>query len=283
MPPSFIGGLVKFFVHIHRSILDPSFFRRVASFPPRSLIGYFFGLVLLMTLAGGIGQYARISDSLPRVLGHVLEGLSLREGTLVSEKEAPYSPPSVYVVELFSLLQHIPASSLGYHDSLIVVDTNPERSLSAYPHSWILLTKRSVQIRANEDHSFTFPFEMFGVTESAVTFTVEAISDYLERNGMLLFAGTLFMGLIWSLEDLVPGFLFLVISVFIFSFGRSTAASRPVRTAVFGVTPIAVLGALTSLSGARFFWIWQVSLFLSTVVVFRAVRELNKPVENALK
>ncbi len=279
MPPSFIGGLVKFFVHIHKSILDPSFYRRVASFRPRALIGYYLGLVLTMTLASGIGQYARLSESLPRVLGRVMEGLSLQNGTLQSTRDVPYSPPPLYAIELFSLLQHMPASRIGYHDSLIVVDTNPERTISAYPKSRIVLSKASMQIRAGEEHAFTFPFEMFGATESTVRFTREAISEYMNRNGLFLLSGTLAMGLVWSLEDLIPGFLFLVIAVFIFSFGRSTAASRPVRIAVFGVTPIAVLGALTALSGARFFWVWQVSLFLSTLVVFRAVRELTKPVD----
>lgn len=274
---------MKFFVHIHRSILDPSFYRRVASFQPRRLIGYFLGLVLMMTLAGGIGQYARISNSLPRVLGQVLDGVSLRNGKLESTREVPYSPPSVYVVELFSLLQHMPASRIGYHDSLIVVDTNPERMFSVYPKTNILLTRDSVRIRASESRSFAFGYKAFGADKSVATFTSEAVSEYLNRNGILLFAGTLAMGLVWSLEDLVPGFILLTIAIFIFSFGRSTAASHPFRTAAYGVTPIAVLGALSGLSGARFFWVWQVSLFLSTMVVFRAVRELNRPADEGLK
>lgn len=261
---------------MHRSIFDPQFYREIRVVPRSSLITYFLQLLLFSALLTATAQtwyFIDLERGLPRKLAAAFSGMAIVDGRLHAPAQ-PYALPSYLVMPLFSQLMGVPEMANQDVDSLIVVDTATSfRIPKKVPV--MLLTADRVVVVINENTKMEFPYAHLLFGERDLNFTVGHIRSFLQHHLISLlfyfFLATIFQQLLLFSFSL----FFLAFAAYIFRVERQRVLKDYIKVAFFAVTPMAVGTSLVALSGVRTAWTWHILIFLSTIVMFRAIMAIN--------
>lgn len=275
---------MNFFKKMHRSIFDPSFYREIRVAPRSSLIIYFFQLLLFTALLAAVAQtwyFVDLDRGLPRKLAAAFSGIEIVNGRLYAP-EQPYVPPSYLVLPLFSQLVGVPEMAGQDADSLIIVDTAASVRIPKKVPVMLLKADRVIVV-VNENTKMEFPYTHLLFGERDLKFTVSHIRSFLLRHLISLlfyfFLATIFQQLLLFSFSL----FFLAFAAYIFRVERQRVLKDYIKVAFFAVTPMAVGTILVALSGVRTTWTWHILIFLSTIVMFRAIMAINGTIPRGQK
>lgn len=218
-------------------------------------------------------------NSLPTTLSAAFPDLRIEGGTLNPPMGSPYAPPAYLLAPVFNQLLKLPTMLHEEADSLVVIDTaTPPVVTVRIP--MVLMQSKSVTFFFNEKTKMEFPYETLLSGTKDFIFTSEAIRHHLNRYFLGVFLGYMFSGVIHGFGMFLFSIFFLALAAFIFRVDRQRRFSEYLKVAVFAITPIVIGGVLVSLAGVKIQWIWHILIFLSTVVMFRAIIALgnNQPI-----
>jgi hypothetical protein len=268
---------LKFFNFVHRSIFDSSFYKEVASFSRKTVVLYFIKLLFFTVLITGLAHTYYLlhpQRGISSKIELLFSGMEINEGVLIPNRETPYFPPSYLmnpVIEQFTGSANVLNNSI---DSLLVIDTLESSTLS--PKIPYVLKKDRVMLRYN-NVVFNIPYRDFLKDIKHFRFTSGEIRQLLGQNLEFLLTSCLTVSFFSNFFLLIFSIFFLGIAAFIFRVERGKKFLFYIRNACFAVTPIAVGTILIGLSGVKLAWTWHVLIFISTVVMFRAIVALTKP------
>jgi hypothetical protein len=281
---------LNFFIQLHRSIFEPRFYREVLAFPRRAVLSYCVRLLALFAVITAIAHTGYLiggRQGMPERLAAAFPGMELRDGTLHPFVDHPYYPPSYLIAPLFNQLIGLPALLGSEADSMVLVDTAVQ---SAAPRKvpLFILKARTIEAILGAEMTMEFTYEdiLFGTRN--LLFTPDHLRAFMLRHAGGFFFGYLFSSLVHQCALISFSIFFLSAAAYIFRIDRKRTFREYVKIASFAVSPIAVGNALVAVSGVKLTWIWHVLIFLSTVVMFRAIltigitsRDLQGPRKNA--
>lgn len=265
---------MSFFLQLHRSIVDPSFYRDVLDFSGIKVAGFFFRLIFFAALLCGIANTYYLLDQdkgLPARLEALFPGMEIKDGNLIPNQPVPYSPPSYLIAPVLDLL----LSSSHFFDSMpesfIIVDTSASPVLPKSQIPSVLMSSKALVLQPHTPSALRLPYKWLLGKSTYFIFTAKAIRSFLLKNLLSL----LFNACIWAamteLSMLIFSVFFLSFAAYIFRIDRTLGFGKYFKMACFVVAPIAVGSCLVAISGVKLPWTWHVLLFIATIGMFRAV------------
>lgn len=272
---------MKFFNFVHRSVFDSSFYKEVASFSRKTVILYFIKLLFFTVLITGLAHTYYLlhpQRGISSKIELLFSGMEINDGILISNRETPYFPPSYLMNPVFEQFAGSAQVLNNSTDSLVVVDTSESSTLNHnIPY---VLKKDGVMLRYN-NMVFSIPYSDLLKGIKHFRFTSVEIRQLLSRNMEFVLTSCLTVSFLSNFFLLIFSVFFLGIAAFIFRVESSKKFLFYIRNACFAVTPIAVGTILIGLSGVKLAWTWHVLIFISTIVMFRAIIASTRPVNDS--
>lgn len=272
---------MQFFTQIHRSITDPSYYLEILTFPVSKIVFYLLKLLLLAAFVASIVHTIRLVNhetGLPSVLPSLFKDIVIFEGKMEVVSETPYQLDLPYVVELYSQMYDLPYDMAGQmfqlSDSSIIIDKNREIVYDGQSTINLLLSEDSIFVNA-KIKILSFPYTLWGMTKNRIQFTKEGVGRWVKRKSFSLFQYSLFLHLMYVFFRLVISIFFITIATYIFKLGRFAGFSVVMKISCFAVTPIVIENCISSLAGVKLYWTWQLSVFVATIVVYRAINHIS--------
>lgn len=264
---------MNFFLAIHRSIFDLQFYKDARIFKKGYLIAFFLKQVLLTTIIATASQVYYLTDPQLGVVDdivNVFRGMEIRKGVLHPERTLPYVPSLKSTAPILEQFMGFPLLLSGTEDSLFIIDTNSYRNYSLKVPV-VLLKADHLEIVVNEKWKKDAPYSKLLPNVDYIIFTKQAITEYIHKYSLFFFFQFLMPKLFMTMLLLSFSVSFLSIAAFFFRVDRTKTFLHHFKVAFFAVTPITVGSVLTSISGVKVSWTWHVLIFLSTIVMFRAM------------
>lgn len=272
---------MKFFNFVHRSIFDSLFYKEVAAFSRKTVVLYFIKLLFFTVLTTGFAHTYYLlhpQRGISSKIELLFSGMEINDGVLQPNRATPYFPPSYLmnpVLEQFAGSAHVLNNSI---DSMLVVDTSEGSVLPRnIPY---VLKKEGVMLRYN-NMVFSIPYSELLRDIKHFRFTSEQIRQLLGHNMEFVLTSSLTVSFFSNFFLLIFSIFFLGTAAFIFRVEGSRKYLFYIRNACFAVTPIAVGTILIGLSGVKLAWTWHVLIFISTIVMFRAIITTTKPANDS--
>jgi len=268
---------LKFFYILHCSIFEPHFYREALLLPRKSIVKYVLELIFVSAFISAVAQTWYLSHPKRGIADKVaaaFPGMVLRDGVLHPGVPTPYSPPPYLISSILNQLLGLPPLLNQDAESMVVVDTSQADVVpSRFPV--VLLKARQVSVVLKPGSVMNFPYEHFLVGTRDLEFTVEGINRFLRsHSGSILFS-YLFSAAVYQGTLFLMCIFFLAFAAYIFRVERTRTLKEYLRLSSFAISPLAVGGALTAISGVKAGWVWEVLVFASTMVMFRAILVMN--------
>jgi hypothetical protein len=207
--------------------------------------------------------------SLPTTLPAAFPGLEIRDGVLFPH-QSPYIPPSYLISPVLNQLIKLPVLLNHEADSLIVVDT-AEIATIAIKIPMALLKSRKMVVHLNDKTTMEFPYELDLFGTRNIKFTSDELLKHLKQYIFGIFMGYFFSAVFHDSIVFLFSIFFLALAAFVFRMDRERLFKEYLKVAVFSISPLIVGGVLAAFSGVKFEWLWHVLIFLSVIVMFRAI------------
>ncbi len=273
---------MNFFAVLHRSIVEPSFYREAIAFPRGSIILFLFKVIVLSSiLSAGADLWHLINgkEGIPRMVETAFPGMAIRNGVLHTATERPYIPPSYLIAPILNKLLGLPKIFNSEADSLVVVDTASDLRVPLKIPS-IVLRAHNVTVVLPGNKVMEFPYENLFLGEGNLEFTAESIERFLKRYIGAVFFGYCISAFIYYGVLFFFCIFFLAVAAFIFSFDHKRTLEEYLKIASFAVSPIAIGSILESIAGVKTGWMLHFLIILSTIAMFRAIVKLNSRSRN---
>ena len=265
-----------FFLQIHRSIFDSSFYGELAEIPRGRKIFYVVHLLIFASIVAGIAHTYYAMDTKRGIAAPIQEafsGIEIIDGVLSAHCQIPYAVSPENVATLISRVDAPFAFELDAVP-LVWVDTaySPKKG-DIYPR--IILSAKEIMVYNSASWFFAIPYAEAFRGIHRFSFTVPFINNYLHRKILSLAANFLF------LEGIQCGFLILssigilALAPFIFRIERSLTFFYFLSIACFAVTPVPVGFMLMAVSGTSFPVGGGLLFLISAVVMFRALKGMK--------
>jgi hypothetical protein len=264
---------LNFFLTIHRSIFDLQFYKDAKKLKARQVFAFFLKQILFTALVAAAAQVYYLTDpqrGIANNVAKVFDGMEIRKGILYPGREVPYVPPSGYAIPILEQFAGFPLFLGNTEDSIFIIDTSKYINYSIRPPVFLLRADR-LEIVVNKNWIMNAPYTKLLPNTDQIIFSKQFITEYIRKYSlfflMQLFLPNLFMFLVLLLFSVI----FLSMAAFFFRVDRARSFKQHLRVAFFAVTPITVGSVLTAISGVKLSWTWHVLIFLSTIVMFRAM------------
>jgi hypothetical protein len=248
-----------FFVQLHRSVVEPSFYIEVLAYPVRKIAGFLVCLFLFVAFVSGLAQSYYLFDkkaAFPEQIETAFKGMEIKNGILASSMPVPYYP---------ALNQYFETGS----DSAIVIDTTVGNSLLNRAPIIIMQSNR-IMFAFTPKNVFQIPYKTFLGVEN-FKFTADYIRAFLARNFIQLLFYVWIIGFVQNTVFMAFSVLFLTLAAFIFRIEKQYSFKDYLKVACFAVSPVSIGTILVAISGVKFQWTWHLFIFISTIVMFRAI------------
>ena len=264
---------MNFFLQLHKSITDPPFYKEVLNLPRLSIANFFFKLLMFTALLTALSQTYYLVDSergIPKLIDAIFPDMEIKNGVLDPKTTTPYIPPSYLVLPVFNQMFGSPHIFDTDSDSILIIDTG---DVIDYPIKVPVIMMKSDRIvfYFNAETSFRIPYNNLLFGQKDLLLTAEGIQGFMIKNIISIFLWCFFSNSIQSAMLLIFSTLFLAVAAFIFRVERERKISHYFRTACFAVSPISVGSVLIGISGVKIAWTWHILIFISTIVMFRAI------------
>lgn len=264
---------MNFFLAIHRSIFDLQFYKDPRIFKKWYLILFFLKQALLTAFIAAAAQVYYLTDPQLGIVDDIVKvfsGMELKKGVLNPGRELPYIPSLRSVEPILAQFMGFPLLLEGTEDSLFIIDTNSSINYSIKVPV-LLLRADHFEFVVNKNWIISAPYTKLLPNTDYIIFTTQAITDYIHKYSLFFFLQFIMPKLFITVLLLTFSVLFLSIAAFFFRVDRTKTFLQHFKVAVFAVTPITIGSVLTSISGVKVNWTWHILIFLSTIVMFRAM------------
>ncbi|HEX2957682.1 MAG TPA: DUF1189 family protein [Chitinispirillaceae bacterium] len=264
---------MNFFLAIHRSIFDLQFYKDARIFKKGYIIAFFIKQVLLTALIAAVAQVYYLTDPQLGVvedIEKVFGGMEIKKGVLLPGREMPYVPSLRSASSILEQFMGFPLLLGGTEDSLFIIDTNSHINYSIKVPV-VMLKADHMEIVVNKSLIMNAPYSKLLPNVDSIVFNKQAITEYIHRYSLFFFIQFLTPKLFMTVLLLAFSVSFLSIAAYFFRVDRTRPFLQHFKIAFFAVTPITVGSVLTSIAGVKFSWTWHVLIFLSTIVMFRAM------------
>lgn|GEM_PF-1863280 len=270
---------MNFFIQIHRSITDPSFYTQVVAFPVRKIVFFILKLLLLTALVMSISHTMRVINpvsGLPAILPLLFPGMVVTSEGMYSNTDAPYIPNRIYLADFIATYIDIPASTLDIPDSLVLVDCRKNIGIDKNSSVLFLLAADSIHVRFSPDISLTLPYSNVLSNEERITLTPAGVGEFLGKRRLIVARNFFIQHFVLFGVTVAVSIFFLSVAAAMLKRREQNLRTRTpyVKIASFAITPIAVQNILVALSGVKTTWLWYVAIGISTFILFRALNHL---------
>lgn len=269
---------MNFFNNVHRSIFEPSFYKEVATFPRKVVVWYFIKLLFFTVIVTGIAHTFYLlhpQRGISSKIEDVFSGMEIIDSILYPNRETPFYPPTYQMNLIWEQFTGNAQVLDNNTDSMLVIDTSKgNRFNGKVPY---IFNKKEIVFSYN-NVAFNIPYGNLLHNVKHFRFTSEEIRQSMSRNMEFILTFCLTMSLFNNFFLLIFSIFFLGTAAYIFRVEGGYRFFFYLRTACFSVTPIAVGTILIGLSGVRLSWTWHLLIFISTIVMFRAIIASTKPV-----
>ncbi len=258
-------------------MFEPRFYLEVPAMRPRKILNFLLLLVLFFSFLSSIAATWFLIGGKRNVAGLIataFEGMEIRDGVLHPRSGQPYVPPPYLITPIMNQLLGLPAMFNHQADSLVVVDTSSTSGIPLRIPA-ILLKARNIVVVLAEETVMEFPYENVMLGTRDLVFTEERISAFLKKHAVTIFLGYFISAVVHEAALFFFSIFFLAFAAFIFRLDRSRTLKECVKTASFAISPIAIGNTLIAFSGVKVEWTWHILIFLSTIVMFRAIMAIN--------
>lgn len=270
---------MNFFLQIHRSIVDPSFYLQVTTLPAKKVFSFLFIAISLSVLIGALGHTFRIVENkngLPAILPTLFPDMKISSRGMVSSRETPYVVNPAFLSDLVSVLFNMSRKNvIQGSDSTLVVDEKRSSSIEKKSSIRFLLTADSIYVRHGKDEVLSKPYSILVSDGEILKFNKKGISEYLRKRILQLLFISFIMNLAVFVFIIVISIFFLSFAAFIFRVGQNCTLKTILKIVSFALSPIIIERMLSSLVGVGITWIWHVAFFISLIIVYRANKYLT--------
>ncbi len=270
---------MNFFHHIHRSVVEPVFYREVIHFPGKKVILFILKLVVLTALISAVSHTIRIidrDDGLPDILPRMFPGMVITARGMVLEYDSAYTVNSVYIAECISLLNDLPLSLVNVNDSTVFVTEKKGVSLDTNSLIRALFTADDIQLQFVPRLIYwQITYADLVPEKTVVTFTPETVRRYLLSNGGKLFSYVFLVHILRFGLNIISSIFILSFAAFIFRTRDIYQYGQLLKIASFASVPISIIACFTAIAGVNNFWISQSALFMSGFILFRAIVNIS--------
>jgi hypothetical protein len=264
---------LNFFLAIHRSIFDLQFYKDARIFKKRYIFAFFIQQAFFTAFIAAAAQVYYLTDPQRGIVDNVVKvfnGMEIRKGILYPGRDVPYVLPSQNAIPLLERFAGFPLLLDRSEDSLFIIDTNSQLNYSIKLPVFMLRADR-MEIIVRSDFKKDVPYSKLLPNPDQIFFTKPFITEYIHRYSLMFFIQLFMTNLFISGLLLSFSIIFLSMAAYFFRVDRSRAFKQHLKVAFFAVTPITVGSVLTAISGVTLSWTWHVLVFLSTIVMFRAM------------
>lgn len=274
---------MNFFIQIHRSLFDLSFYEEIVLIPGRKIIAFVFQLVAITVCIITICHLLRIvhpEKGLPTLLPLLFSNLEITSEGLITYHDSVYTIDPVYLAECLTLLSNtfIPPQSLP--DSFMVVHNRDDIVIEDNSSIHILLSAKMIQVNFAPLLNWRLPYSAFVAQSERIVFTPSKVSTYLKKRGVKLFLNLYLQHfLLFNLKFFISLF-FLFFAAYILKTKYISGTKMIIKIVAFAAVPVALASMLIALSGAKNINLWMIALVLSFVMIIRADRYLSTKYSN---
>ncbi len=270
--------VLKFFVYLHRSITDPSFYKEVRGMRGSVAVLFVVQMLAVSALVDGCMHTRALMDArqgLPAILPKVFGGTVIRDGRLEPDRPTPYALDTKHLANLWAVLLVQPGAEVELPDSLVFVDTSAHARALLSPTVRFVMARDGVYLNDWFGRVALLPYAWVFLGDRSVNFAAKRVAGGLRKHAPLLVLLMAFWHSLIIAGNIAFAVVFLGLAAYIFrkrTFGRYLTF---MKMACFAVSPLPLARVLAALAGARALWLWNASIIVSTLVMFRAVRVLS--------
>jgi hypothetical protein len=229
-------------------------------------------LLVLTSLVTGFAKayyFVHSERGVAALVGTLFGDMELRDGRLVTVREAPYSISGEALAALMDRLAGYPRFFDRIPDNFIVVDTRtPPGAYAMGPSAPAIALKAAAADFVNMRLEVPY-VTLFGTKN--LKFTRQAAQEYLDASRGYVTAHFVILSLFFGFFSMALTAFFLSLAAYVFSADRSGGYGRFLRLACYSVAPVALGTALVAVSGVSAEWTWHIFIVISTIIMFRAM------------
>lgn len=265
---------MNFFLQIHRSIVDPSFYKEIATSPRKRSIFFLVKLLAFTVFILATTYTWRVADpvhGLSAVLPAVFPRMQISQDGMIPHADTPYLVSPLAIEDLLRLFSNSSRSLFEIRDSAVVVDSRRDIGIDKNSSIMFLLAADVIHVKLNPELSFTLPYSLFVSKDEVITFTKEGIAAYIRKRLVSLFINFYIQHCIVFTANIVISLFFLSFAAFIFRTSSIKRFRVYLKLAAFAITPIALETILVNLAGVSIMWLWHISIFISVFILYRGI------------
>lgn len=254
-------------------MVDPAWHTKPQASSFRSAIFYFIRIALLAGLCAGVAHtgYALYSkNSLAKQLAQVLPNSEIKSGRLIPAMPVPALVNTERLSTALTMLFMINGFE-ALPDSFVVVDTTGTIRVGDRSTVRLLLTADKLIVNPGTNYAMSIPYSRFIPLSETLTFNPQKLQNLLLRHRVDLLFHFVVLGLMINFFSLCGTMFFLAVTGFILSMRSKISFGRYMVISLYSITPAAVGTIVVAVSGTHFYWMWQILLIVSTIVMYRAV------------
>lgn len=274
---------MNFLLQIHRSIIEPSFYADAVTVPVKKAVFYLVKLIALTVLIVTLAQIGRIMDKergLPYLLPAMFPDMQVAGYGMTSAVATPYLVNPLYVKKSMALLLNLPEALMVLDDSAVVVDTHRTVAPDKMSSTLMVLSPDTCYLLTSQQRYFKVPYSLLVSENEVIVFTKDGISRYLHKRVLGILFQLFILNSITFLIPLLMSIILLAFATFIFGARMNVRFSTSCKLALYAITPHAVGTIFSALAGVQFIWLWHITIFISIVILYRAIIFLSQNGKN---
>lgn len=271
---------MNFFNELHRSMVDPLFYKEVLTFKRSRVALYVMLLLLITSIVTVMAQWwyqIESDDGIPEAVELALSGMEIKDGQLDPHVQTPFVPPSKKSWPLMSAV-FFQNGMIQATDTLLFVDTAASQTFKLKAPYFALGKERLFFNYDDKYFKASISYTILLNGKKQLKFTASEIRSLLKSPSFLpmilisLFVTTMIQNIVTILFSII----FLAVAAYIFRIERLTGFSIFLRASTFAITPMALGLMLIEVAGVQIVWGWHLLIFISTIVLFRGVVAIGK-------
>jgi hypothetical protein len=274
---------VDFFLQIHRSIVDNSFYEEVLTIPKRKIAGFVSQLIIITTITLSFTHTLKIFDSdtgLPAILPVIFPNMEISGKEMISYIDTPIVVNPVFVADFFSLISNTSVTPSDIPDSFVVIDNQNNINLTDNSSIGVLFSKYLLHINFIPFFKASIPYSVFVGEGEKVIFNRQEFREYLNTKKIKIFFNLFIQHLTTFTFKFTTSLVILALALFILNNNRIKKDKAIYKILFYAVTPVALERIIIAVSGVIFDKLWYLSLLISIVIIFRVINYLNEKYTN---
>ncbi len=276
---------MKFFSDLHQAIFEPLFYVEVCSATRMRIAGFLLRLFVLSVLISTVFKVYYILDDdrgVAQPLSVIFSDMEIRNGELIPNRSLPYVPPANLISEVLERMAGFNGLAPAVGDTFLVVDT--------LVHNWegkrrpsVVMGSHHLTLQPSTDFERRIAYETLAGDTEHFIFNQSMLQKLLLEIIPILFFNALIWCMVFTFMIMVTSIFFLGLAAYLFRFDRARSLWQFFKIACFASSPVVLGNTIVSISGVKIDLLWHVFIFISSIVMFRAITATQIKLKNSEK